>query len=63
MGKLGNVLVTGSSRGIGLAIVRNLAKNNSPNHIIATCRNPAEATVSLIIRKNFGKKKKFYGLL
>jgi len=36
------VLVTGSSRGIGLALVRSLAMRG--DRVIATCRRPGEAT-------------------
>ena len=41
----GCVLITGTSRGIGLEFVRQLVKRSSitPKHIIATCRNPSEA--------------------
>ncbi|KAK8401689.1 hypothetical protein O3P69_001071 [Scylla paramamosain] len=39
------VMVTGSSRGLGLEIVRQLAvADNPPKVIIATCRNPDKAT-------------------
>nr|XP_034973088.1 uncharacterized oxidoreductase C663.06c-like isoform X2 [Zootoca vivipara]XP_034973089.1 uncharacterized oxidoreductase C663.06c-like isoform X3 [Zootoca vivipara] len=35
------VLVTGSNRGIGLELVRQLVrKNNCPEHVFATCRDP-----------------------
>ncbi|XP_070616422.1 C-signal-like [Erythrolamprus reginae] len=36
-----NILVTGSNRGIGLGLVKELVKlNPPPGHIFATCRNP-----------------------
>ncbi|XP_063168779.1 C-signal-like [Candoia aspera] len=36
-----NVMVTGSNRGIGFGLVKELVKMNPPpDHIIATCRNP-----------------------
>ncbi|XP_042299947.1 uncharacterized oxidoreductase C663.09c-like, partial [Sceloporus undulatus] len=36
-----SVLVTGSNRGIGLELVRQLAEmTDPPEHIFATCRNP-----------------------
>ena len=48
----GCVLITGTSRGIGLEFVRQLVKRSSitPKHIIATCRNPNEATDLLQLR-------------
>lgn len=40
----GSVLITGSNRGIGLALVRELVTGTpSPKVVIATCRNPKEA--------------------
>ena len=41
----GCVLITGTSRGIGLELTRQLLQRSSitPRHIIATCRNPSEA--------------------
>lgn len=41
----GCVLITGTSRGIGLELTRQLLQRSSitPKHIIATCRNPSEA--------------------
>lgn len=38
-----NVLITGSNRGIGLALVKHLLKNNSADKVIATCRDPSKA--------------------
>lgn len=40
-----NILVTGSNRGLGLELVKQLAAcQNSPELIIATCRSPDKAT-------------------
>ena len=41
----GCVLITGTSRGIGLELTRQLLQRSSvtPKYIIATCRNPGEA--------------------
>jgi NAD(P)-dependent dehydrogenase (short-subunit alcohol dehydrogenase family) len=47
-----NILITGSNRGIGLALVEAyLARSNT--HLIATCRNPEEATeLQALAQKN-----------
>ena len=37
------VIVTGSSRGLGLELVKQLALNSSCTKIVASCRNPEEA--------------------
>lgn len=43
-----SILITGCNRGIGLGLVKYLSEeNNSLKHIIATCRNPKEAPVSV----------------
>ncbi|XP_054290185.1 C-factor-like [Macrosteles quadrilineatus] len=39
-----SVLITGCNRGIGLGLVKNLLSDNSVKHIIATCRDPNQAT-------------------
>ena len=46
-----SVLVTGSNRGIGFELVKQLAKKSSPpEFIFAACRSPDQATVSKGIR-------------
>lgn len=40
---MSSILVTGSSRGIGLALVRALLQSAPSKHIIATCRDPNNA--------------------
>lgn len=60
---LGNVLITGANRGIGLEFVKQLtALQTPPKHIFASCRNPDAANVSLIFLLHFlviwFKKKK-----
>jgi NAD(P)-dependent dehydrogenase (short-subunit alcohol dehydrogenase family) len=40
-----NILVTGSNRGIGLAIVQLLIKNEEVKRVFAACRNPDKAEV------------------
>ena len=37
-----NILITGSSRGLGLEMVRQLAARGDTNKIVATCRDPAQ---------------------
>ena len=37
-----NILITGSSRGLGLEMVRQLAARGDINKIVATCRDPAQ---------------------
>lgn len=49
---MNSILITGANRGLGLGIIKTLlnasktAANLPPNYIFATCRNPANATVS-----------------
>lgn len=50
-----NVLITGANRGLGLAMVEEIAKNYSVKRIFACCRDPDKAKVSL----NFNPKKLF----
>ena len=48
-----NVLITGANRGIGLEFVKQFVKNDlAPDHVIATCRNPKEATEVNILGDN-----------
>lgn len=43
-----SILITGCNRGIGLGIIKHLLnRNDSPKHVIATCRNLEIATVSI----------------
>uniref|UniRef100_A0A914DP31 Uncharacterized protein n=1 Tax=Acrobeloides nanus TaxID=290746 RepID=A0A914DP31_9BILA len=46
-----NILVTGTSRGIGLEFVRQLSKLNDVKHIFAGCRNPSDAKELLDLQK------------
>lgn len=48
-----SVFISGANRGIGLELVRQfLAISTPPKHIIATCRRPEEAAVSIYFIKN-----------
>jgi len=40
----GNVLITGSNRGVGLGLVKHLLKQNLTQHLFACCRKPDAAT-------------------
>ncbi|KAG0717660.1 putative oxidoreductase [Chionoecetes opilio] len=52
------VLVTGSNRGLGLEFVRQLAvAEHPPKVIIATCRNPANATELLALARDYQQIK------
>ncbi|KAG0719352.1 hypothetical protein GWK47_007301 [Chionoecetes opilio] len=54
------VLVTGSSRGLGLEFVRQLAvAEYPPKVIIATCRNPDKATELLALARDYQQIKAF----
>ena len=56
-----SILVTGANRGLGLELVRQLAAlagNAKPNHIIAACRNPAEANDLIDLAKQNADKPK-----
>jgi Dehydrogenases with different specificities (related to short-chain alcohol dehydrogenases) len=45
------VLITGSNRGIGLALAQNYAEQGW--NVIATCRKPKKATDLMSLRENF----------
>lgn len=49
MTEIYSVLITGARKGIGLEFVKQFLTNKSvkPHIIIATCRNPETATVSI----------------
>ena len=56
-----SILVTGANRGLGLELVRQLAAlagNAKPSHIIAACRNPAEANDLIDLAKQTAEKPK-----
>ncbi|XP_074567925.1 uncharacterized protein LOC141824516 isoform X2 [Curcuma longa] len=46
-------MVQGASRGIGLEFVKQLLKKNDEGHVIATCRNPNQATGLLDLKNKF----------
>ncbi|KAK8506752.1 hypothetical protein V6N12_002197 [Hibiscus sabdariffa] len=49
-------MVQGASRGIGLEFVRQLLEKNEKGHVIATCRDPAKATVLLELKNRFAER-------
>ncbi|XP_042448032.1 C-factor-like isoform X2 [Zingiber officinale] len=46
-------MVQGTSRGIGLEFVKQLLEKNDEGHVIATCRNPNQATGLLKLKNKF----------
>jgi len=52
---MSSIVVTGSSRGIGLGLIKVLLNSEKPwKHIIATCRNPDQALELLALAKQHG---------
>uniref|UniRef100_A0A1I8AEK4 NAD(P)-binding protein n=1 Tax=Steinernema glaseri TaxID=37863 RepID=A0A1I8AEK4_9BILA len=49
-----NVVITGSNRGIGLALVSHFLKNEKVKHVFACCRNPAEAEQLNALAASYG---------
>lgn len=51
---MNSILITGSNRGLGLGLVKQLLAASKPTkHIFATCRNPDNAQVTLIFLFHF----------
>mmetsp|Transcript_119468 Transcript_119468/g.234772 ORF Transcript_119468/g.234772 Transcript_119468/m.234772 type:complete len:274 (-) Transcript_119468:201-1022(-) len=51
------VLVTGSSRGIGLGIVRTVLEKYPKSRVIATCRSPDSAPLLSALNETYGKDR------
>ncbi|CAH8275936.1 unnamed protein product [Arabidopsis lyrata] len=49
-------MVQGASRGIGLEFVRQLLGNNEKGYVVATCRNPKEATSLSDLKNRFSER-------
>ncbi|XP_038894686.1 C-factor [Benincasa hispida] len=49
-------MVQGASRGIGLEFVRHLLEKNEKGHVVATCRNPGQATGLLELKNKFAER-------
>jgi len=49
-------LITGASRGLGLAFVKKLAGSDTTSQVIATCRNPQSAEALLAVEKSSNGK-------
>ncbi|KAI5683330.1 hypothetical protein M9H77_04558 [Catharanthus roseus] len=49
-------MVQGASRGIGLEFVRQLLENNDTGFVVASCRNPSEATGLLELKNKFAQR-------
>ena len=57
-----NAMIQGASRGIGLAITRQLVEDDSVRHILATCRNPNDARELQFLFEQNPKKLTIIGL-
>jgi len=55
-------LIQGASRGIGLALVDELLKNNADQPVIATCRNPNSSDGLKSLMENYGERLKVFSL-
>ena len=44
-----SILITGCNRGLGLGMVKKLAKSKNPPEIFATCRDIGKAAVSMTL--------------
>ena len=52
------VFITGANRGLGLEFVKQFLKLvNPPDYLFATCRDPEEATVSIVSVRLFRKMR------
>ncbi|CAK9327676.1 unnamed protein product [Citrullus colocynthis] len=49
-------MVQGASRGIGLEFVRHLLEKNEKGQVVATCRNPGQATGLLELKNKFAER-------
>ncbi|CAN8231255.1 unnamed protein product [Cochlearia groenlandica] len=49
-------MVQGASRGIGLEFVTQLLENNEKGYVVATCRNPKEATSLSDLKNRFSER-------
>uniref|UniRef100_A0A1J3E1F9 C-factor n=2 Tax=Noccaea caerulescens TaxID=107243 RepID=A0A1J3E1F9_NOCCA len=49
-------MVQGASRGLGLEFVRQLLENSKKGYVVATCRNPKEATSLSDLKKRFSER-------
>ncbi|XP_004135748.2 uncharacterized protein LOC101220494 isoform X1 [Cucumis sativus] len=49
-------MVQGASRGIGLEFVKHLLEKNEKGHVVATCRNPGQATGLLELKNKFDER-------
>ena len=57
-----SALIQGASRGIGLALVDELLKNNADQPVIATCRNPNSSDGLKSLMENYGERLKVFSL-